>query len=208
MCGSESPSCTVFGMKPDKLPSWDDLTPALGVISDSTIPIELHVLRCHLVTEVELYRLLSARLGIHERHLPNLQFYPLAALALGGDELIEVRTAVLALNDLRNEFSHELDPSRLNPAFARFVPKAGMYWPERDIFNKPQEFEALRDSAVRLAASWCVCETFCAFLAAATQRSDFPHDRLDRARETLAAVRQMQKDVRDKQRDVRKVFEK
>src|SRR5438046_464006 len=103
-------------MKPDRLPSWQDIIPLLQITADLSIPLELCVLKLHLVVEVEMYRLLSLRLDMEEQHLPSLQYFQLAKLALGGASLSATLAKVLALNDLRNEFSHELAAERLEPA--------------------------------------------------------------------------------------------
>ena len=128
------------------------------VFSDASA--EMMVLKMHLMTEAHLYRLLSFRLEIEEYHLPSLQFFPLAKLALGGEAFKGTLVKVLALNDLRNEFSHELDESRLEPAFGKFCEKLNVFWPPFDVANNPSGFAQLRKGAVGVGASMCVSEVW------------------------------------------------
>ena len=134
-------------MKPERLPSWDVLAEAMRIVNDK-VPLELIVLKMHLLTETLLYRLLGVRLEVAEEHLPTLQFFALAKLALGGETFKMTLVKVLALNDLRNEYAHELDGQRMPGAFEKFCAKTAMFWPPFDIKAKPAEFAAIRDSAV------------------------------------------------------------
>jgi hypothetical protein len=103
----------------NRIPSWSDLAPVLSHISDNSTPLELYILKSHLVIEAAMYRLLSIRLGIAEDQLPPLQYFPLSKLAFGGDSYRSTLWKVLALNDLRNEFSHELNAAQLEPGLRK-----------------------------------------------------------------------------------------
>lgn len=159
-------------MKPERLPDWEALGKGMEIVF-SNASAEMIVLKMHLMTEAHLYRLLSFRLEMEERHLPALQFFPLAKLALGGEAFKSTLVKVLALNDLRNEFSHELDESRLEPAFATFCRKLSVFWPPFDVAKNPSGFAELRRGAVGVGASICVREVWQEFarLVAAKQRA-------------------------------------
>jgi hypothetical protein len=74
--------------------------------------------------------------------------------------LMATLVKVLALNDLRNEFSHELDELPLEPAFAKFCKKLSTFWPPFDIAKNPSGFAELRRGAVGVGASICVSEVW------------------------------------------------
>jgi len=122
---------------------------------------EILVLKMHILTEAHLYRLLSLRLEIDEYQLPPMQFLTLAKLALGGTAYKDTLVKVLALNDLRNEFAHELDENRLEPAFEKFCAKTNMFWPPFDKANKPEQFAELRKGAIGAGALSCATEVYC-----------------------------------------------
>lgn len=84
----------------DHLQSLDDLhTP------------ELITIKGHLLLEAALYRVLAVRLGVSESDLPRLGFPVLADLALVGQkESKDVKGRALLLNNIRNEFAHQLTP--------------------------------------------------------------------------------------------------
>jgi len=114
--------------------------------------VELFVLKCHLIVERELYWLLAHRLDIAERHLPPLTYFPLAKLSLGGDEYRDTLVSVLALNDLRNEFGHELEEDQLQSKYEVFCQKREIFWPGQKVAGQPANLQGLRDTSVRVAA--------------------------------------------------------
>jgi hypothetical protein len=131
----------------------------MQIVNDD-VPLDLIILKLHLLTEANLYRLLAARLEIDEQFLPPLQFFPLAKLALAGQQYKETLMKVLALNDLRNEYGHELESSRLADAHAKFCAKAAVFWPPFDLAEAPAEFAAVRQAAVVTGASSCPREVW------------------------------------------------
>jgi len=117
-------------MKPGKLPRWESLGAKLNEFAAQEPPLEIFVLKCHLIIESMLYSFLALRLGMQERHLPTLQFFPLAKLALGGNAHSAALVRALSLNDLRNVFSHELDESALQVEYEKFAEREQLYCPK------------------------------------------------------------------------------
>ena len=189
-------------VKADKLPSWLELSPVMDVITDESLPLELFILKSHLVIEVHLYHILSVRLQIDREHLPPLTFFPLAKLALGGAHAA-ILPIVLALNDLRNEFSHELNPTRLDAAFGKFVSKAGYFWPEHDPYDKPAEFASVRDAAIRAAGGDCVGQVFWLFVDVALTSNAIPAEEAVAAETIVKGIRDVLEITRSVQGAVR-----
>jgi hypothetical protein len=185
----------------------EDVVPLLKMASDLSIPLELCVLKFHLIVELELYQLLALRLDVEERHLPPLQYFHLAKLALAGTSFNTTLKKVLALNDLRNEFSHELADERLQPAYAIFVHKADMFWPESDVLGKPKEFAEMREVAVRWSAYSCFTDVFGVLSNVVVSHPDYPGD-VETARQVMAHIEQTVEATRRQQASLRSVFEK
>jgi hypothetical protein len=194
-------------MRPDRLPSWEQLNKVMQIVLDEAVSTETVVLKLHLLAESHLYRLLALRLEMDEEQLPTLQFFVLAKLGLGGDLYKATLIKVLALNDLRNEFSHELDEQRLIPSFERFCARTNMFWPPADVLDKPAEFAALRKSAVTSGAIVAVMETWCHFgeLFAKKYESQLPSP--GELRGIIAKSKGLLEETRRTQNSVRKTFE-
>lgn len=143
-------------MKPERLPSAQTLENLMERLGTEPIDLELFVLKSHLIVERELYWLLAKRLEIEERYLPPLQYFPLAKLALAGEPYKLTLVKVLALNDLRNEFSHQLEEEELQAQYATFCERLQVFWPKTDPLALAERVAALRDSTVRLAAFSCI----------------------------------------------------
>jgi hypothetical protein len=193
-------------MKPTRLPGWEEVVPLLQIAGDLSIPLELCVLKFHLVVELTMYRLLALRLDIEEKSLPPLPYFQLTKLALGGLAGSSPLVKVLALNDLRNEFSHELSVERLEPAYAALAAKAKMFWPEVDVPGKPKEFVEAREVAVRWGAYSCVTDVFCALSDLAMARPDFPPEDLASALQTTARIRETVEATRKSHATLRALF--
>jgi hypothetical protein len=87
-----------------------------------TEDLSLLVLRCHMVIETLLYRLLAARLDVESAAaLPNLPFSALAAVTLVGDRFDELRPQIERLNAIRNQVAHDLHVASLDHDIASFV---------------------------------------------------------------------------------------
>jgi hypothetical protein len=176
-------------MKPDRLPAWSDLLPVLDLINDESTPVEVYVLKTHLFVEATMYRLLALRLQINTDDLPPLQFFPLAKLALAGATRKPALAKILALNNLRNEHSHELDNLRLQPAYQKFVRRCELSWPDETVGDTPDELEQLRELSIRAAASGCVSEVLCAVVEDVLRTEDLPPETAASGRELLQRVR-------------------
>jgi hypothetical protein len=194
-------------VKPDRLPAWEEVIPLLQMAADTSVPLEVCVLKFHLVVEVQMYRVLALRLNVDEQYLPALQYFPLARLALAGADLSPICAKVLALNDLRNAFSHEISSDHLIRAYAAFVRKANMFWPETDVLGKPQAFEDIRDMAVRWSAYSCITDVLSVFSDFAISQPDFDGD-IDEARNVIAHIKETVETTRKKQAELRELFEK
>lgn len=83
--------------------------------------MEMVVLKAHLISEVLLRFLLSARLEVPIESLPGLQYQPLALLALGGPGKRTLKKDVLRLNELRNDLAHEVLETSYSAAMWSFV---------------------------------------------------------------------------------------
>lgn len=142
-------------MKPHQLPSWAALASAMRFL-DPSVPIELMVLKCHMLIEAQMYRVLAYRLDVAEENLPPLQYFQLSKLALCGEEFKDSLVTVLALNDLRNQLGHELEAEKLNIAYKAFASKAGVFWPESDPFGDASNLTELRDVTIRTGAWSCM----------------------------------------------------
>jgi hypothetical protein len=139
-------------MKPDRLPSPQSLQILVERLATEQPDLELFVLKAHLIVERQMYWLLAHRLEMEERHLPSLQYFPLAKVALGGERYKDVLLKVLALNDARNEFGHELDDGELERKLAILAGRTGTFWPETDPVGQPELFKRYRDASARIAA--------------------------------------------------------
>lgn len=142
-------------MRPDRLPHPQSLIPLLNRLSDKRMDLELFILKCHLIAERQLYSLLASRLGTEDRHLPPLQFWPLAKLALGGSAYHSTLLEVQALNDLRNEYSHEIESKRLGKAITAFAERTGTFCPSPQL-SADNTLDAAHDSSVRIAGLLCI----------------------------------------------------
>lgn len=161
-------------VKPQRLPHLDTLGSLISSLGDETLPLDLFVVKAHLILERELYALLALRLGVEERQLPSLSFYPLAALALSGDAYGQVRAAVLALNDLRNEYAHELDHGEISERVKKLAERANVFYDE-------SLGTAAADRTVRMAAGFCLADVWCHFTEYALANSRFPSEEASRA---------------------------
>lgn len=178
-------------MKPHRLPQLETLGSLISSLGDETIALDLFVLKAHLIVERELYAFLALRLGIEERDLPPLSFYPLAILALSGDVYAQVRAAVLALNDLRNEYADELDRRNIDDRIKKLATRAGVFCDES--FGS-----AAADRAVRMAAGFCLADVWCYFTQYALANNRFPSDDASRAAEAeLTAFRLLHRQHRE-----------
>ena len=147
-------------MKPQNLSSADVLQRLLQRIASRDVDTEIYVLKCHLVVERHMYWLLAQRLEIDESLLPSLQYFSLAKLALGGEPYKSVLVGVLALNDLRNEFSHELDADQLERKCVTFCEKVGVFCPEPVYGVNSAALRDACDTSVKLAAFTCIVRTW------------------------------------------------
>ena len=135
-------------VKPGKLPSFDSLATAFGQLAGASIDIELFVLRCHLIVESIMYSHLARRLQFQVADLPQLQFFPLAKLAFGGEHNRHTLSRVLALNDVRNAFSHNLETSELENQLAILAARSDVFWPP-DATMAPEDLAKVKRAAVR-----------------------------------------------------------
>jgi len=143
-------------MKPDKLPPPETIDALIERLGSEPIDLELFILKCHLVVERYLYWLLATRLGVSESALPPLQYFPLAKLALAGGTHQRALARALALNDLRNEFGHELDDTKLVASYRKFCKKLEVFWGSAVPVPSDIDLKEARDSSVRVAAVACV----------------------------------------------------
>lgn len=139
-------------MRPDRLPHPQSLIKQIAGLGDETLDLQLMVLKSHLIAERQLYGLLSFRLNVEEHHLPQLNFYSLAKLALGGETYKSTLLEVLALNDLRNEYGHELGSVHIASRMKTLSERAGVFWP-LDATDVPRE---VADRSVRVACGLCL----------------------------------------------------
>lgn len=173
--------------------------PLIDGASDQSVPLEIYVLKAHLMVEVMLYRILAARLETEEHELPSLQFFQLAKLALGGHKYKAILVLVLGLNDLRNEYSHELNAERLTLTHSKFVIHCGFFWPEFDVIKNPKMFNEIREAAIRAAAHSCVTEVTCALRETAVDsepETGAAHVTVEETRANLASMRKGQLELR------------
>lgn len=177
----------------------------MQITLDPSASTEAVILKLHLLAESHLYRLLGLRLEIEEQHLPALQFFALAKLALGGNAYKTTLVKILALNDLRNQYSHELDAEQLNPAFETFCAKTDMFWPPADVANNPPAFAELRKGAVVSGAIVAVTELWCHFAELFASKYEAVYSKPSELRAIAAesaraidAIRQEQNAVRQK----------
>ena len=147
-------------MRPDRLPHPQTLLPLIRRLGSTNIDLELFVLKCHLIAERQLYSLLAIRLEIDEKHLPPLQFLPLAKLALGGSTYNQTLVQVLALNDLRNEFAHEFEENELLKRMEKLATLTQTFWPPHDPTKQPTDFSQTRDSSVRVACFFVITDVW------------------------------------------------
>jgi hypothetical protein len=140
-------------VKPDRLPHPQSLLPILHRLGARNIEPELFVLKCHLIVERELYSLLAIRLDMEEKQLPSLQFFPLAKLALGGDTFKHTFSEVSTLNDLRNEYGHELESANVQSKIELLVKRTGTSWPKHDPKTRPLSWLKLHETSLRVACA-------------------------------------------------------
>jgi hypothetical protein len=111
-----------------------------------------------------------------------IAFFPLAKLALGGDQYNETRVVVLALSDLRNELGHELDAPQLEQHFGPFTNTLGIFWPPNGAKGDAAQFQDARESCVKVAAFSCIGEVWIhiAERSLETEGTSFPAESAER----------------------------
>lgn len=185
-------------MKPEKLPSWQALLATLRQLDG--LPLEIFILKCHLVVEAQMYRLLALRLDVSEEYLPSLAFWPLTKLAFAGNDFKVAIPIVLALNDLRNEFSHELDAEKHESAYAKFCERSGMVWPKIDHASASPNLAADRETLVRAAAFISVASAFARYAQGILVKEAFDsEDEAEDIRDTIEQIDRMIVQSRNKQ---------
>lgn len=116
--------------------------------------LALLVLRCHMVVETLLYRVLAARLDVAVGELPNLPFSTLLQVTLVGERHEEVRPMLDRLNFIRNRVAHDLDDSTLATQVGNLVadfadPRVSRLLKE----NAITELDGLKSLTLRLAGA-------------------------------------------------------
>lgn len=163
-------------MKPDRLPSPRSLIELVEKLGANPPELELFVLKAHLIVERQMYWLLAHRLDIEERHLPPLQFFSLAKLALGGEPYKAALLKVLALNDLRNEFGHELSGQGLNAKAQLLCERTGIFWPLTDPLHDEAAILLFREASARLAALSVSGDVWAAIVELSLERHIYPDE--------------------------------
>ena len=189
-------------MKPDRLPHPQSLIAMITSLGDEQLPLELMVLKSHLIAERQMYALLAFRLDVEEQYLPPLTYFPLAKLALGGASYRDTLHQVLALNDLRNEFSHELLSGKILKCMETLSERTKVFWPTW----QPAENEMLplgADRAVRMACGLCLGDVWCHVVEVAIEQGRYPtEDTREAARQELGLFRGAQAQRRDDERSI------
>jgi hypothetical protein len=86
----------------------------------SSDDLNVLVLRCHMIFETLLFRLLSVRLDVEIGDLPALSFGPLVAVALAGERFEELRGPIDDLTRIRNLIAHDIDYANVDEDLASY----------------------------------------------------------------------------------------
>jgi len=195
-------------MKPDRLPKWESLVSKLLQFAEEEPPIEIFVLKCHLIIESVMYSFLSHRLGMQERHLPTLQFFPLAKLALGGTEHSLALTKALALNDPRNAFSHELDDLGLERDYEKLAVRERLYWPNEVDIGERSAIRRIRVRAIRTACLIAVVNVWAPIIRNhLAKRPDLSDEERDRLLSGIELQRRNVENLREKHAELQAVVD-
>jgi hypothetical protein len=161
-------------MRPDRLPHPQSLIPIVTALGEQKLDLELFVLKSHLIIEREMYGLLSMRLGVEEKHLPPLTYFPLAKLALGGAEYNTTLLEVIALNDLRNEYGHELAGHEPEKQMKALAERTGTFWPNHSAIANHDGWRDPRDRSVRAACIFCIGDVWVHIIEFAQKHGLYP----------------------------------
>jgi hypothetical protein len=171
------------------------------------LELQLFVLKCHLITERVLYGLLSLRLGTAERELPQLSFALLAKIALSSKPYNKTLPAVLALNGLRNEYSHELVSDNLNSRMQSLAECAGVSWPSKDKVDLPSLWPQACDRAVRMAAGLSLGDVWAHIVEAAVAQKLYSSDSaLADAQRELNSFKALQAERRNEEESLNDLY--
>jgi hypothetical protein len=190
-------------MRPHRLPHPQSLIPIISALGTQKLDLELFVLKTHLIIEREMYGLLSMRLGVEEKNLPPLTYLPLAKLALCGTEYNATLLEVMALNDLRNEYGHELGSDEPEKQMKALTERTGTFWPSHPAITKPETGSAQHDRSVRAACIFCIGDVWVHIIEHAQKHGLYPSaSQKEEAARELTEFREGQRKRRQDEKDL------